>query len=332
MTTDERAPRLPNIEGYAHTELAVRLATERDKALAENARLRQRVEKAEAERDVLAELRMNVVMALCTEDDDEERTDEQVVAAIRQFVRDRTALVDEMAKRGFPPLWEPVGDTLAAVDTLRQGRDEARAERDAIAATLEQLRREVGKIRDEAHEDWQALKGGPTAIAVTHSWYRDRLTYALDPAHKAPTEPPEPRTATNAPKSQEGSDTPQVVQDDPGARERVSGDAMAVARLFHETYERLAPDFGYRTREASAKPWDEVPEQNRALMVATVREVLAAIAAPRDPKAEGSPAGQCGDSIPGLLGPALYSCHLAHGHTGAHSDGTATWTNREAGS
>lgn len=53
--------------------------------------------------------------------------------------------------------------------------------------------------------------------------------------------------------------------------------ALAVARLFHETYERLAPDFGYRTREASAKPWDEVPEANRNLMVATVSEVLAAL-------------------------------------------------------
>lgn len=51
----------------------------------------------------------------------------------------------------------------------------------------------------------------------------------------------------------------------------------AAARLFHETYERLAPEFGYKTREASAKPWDQVPEQNRALMVATVREVLAVL-------------------------------------------------------
>ena len=55
-----------------------------------------------------------------------------------------------------------------------------------------------------------------------------------------------------------------------------------VARLFHEAYERLAPDFGYRTREASAKPWDDVPEQNRALMAATVHEVRAALAATRD--------------------------------------------------
>jgi len=52
--------------------------------------------------------------------------------------------------------------------------------------------------------------------------------------------------------------------------------AENLARLFHETYERLAPEFGYRTREASAVPWDEVPETNRALMVATAEHVIAA--------------------------------------------------------
>ena len=54
----------------------------------------------------------------------------------------------------------------------------------------------------------------------------------------------------------------------------ISAEAVETARLFHETYERLAPDFGYRTREASAKPWDEVPEQNRALMIATCAEII----------------------------------------------------------
>lgn len=50
--------------------------------------------------------------------------------------------------------------------------------------------------------------------------------------------------------------------------------ADQLAQLFHETYERLAPQFGYKTREASAKPWAEVPEQNKALMVAVASEVL----------------------------------------------------------
>lgn len=51
--------------------------------------------------------------------------------------------------------------------------------------------------------------------------------------------------------------------------------AVEVARLFHETYECLAPEHGYRTREASAVPWEEVPESNRMLMVETVAVVLA---------------------------------------------------------
>lgn len=47
-----------------------------------------------------------------------------------------------------------------------------------------------------------------------------------------------------------------------------------LAQLFHETYERLAPEHGYETRKASAVPWPEVPESNRELMVAVAAHVL----------------------------------------------------------
>jgi hypothetical protein len=50
--------------------------------------------------------------------------------------------------------------------------------------------------------------------------------------------------------------------------------AEAVARWFHETYETLAPKYSYKTRKQSAVPWDEVPEKNRALMVATCHVLL----------------------------------------------------------
>lgn len=50
-----------------------------------------------------------------------------------------------------------------------------------------------------------------------------------------------------------------------------------MARAFHEAYERLAPSFGYKTREVSAVPWVQVPEANRNLMVAVAGEVLAAL-------------------------------------------------------
>jgi hypothetical protein len=50
--------------------------------------------------------------------------------------------------------------------------------------------------------------------------------------------------------------------------------AEVIARAFHEAYERLAPEFAYVTRTESAKPWEEVPEANRVLMIATVQDLL----------------------------------------------------------
>lgn len=49
--------------------------------------------------------------------------------------------------------------------------------------------------------------------------------------------------------------------------------AEQLARRFHETYEALAPSFGYETRPESAVPWEDVPEMNKRLMVA-VADVL----------------------------------------------------------
>lgn len=39
-----------------------------------------------------------------------------------------------------------------------------------------------------------------------------------------------------------------------------------LAEFFHRQYEELAPKFGYKTRDASAVPWEEVPPQNKQLM------------------------------------------------------------------
>lgn len=50
--------------------------------------------------------------------------------------------------------------------------------------------------------------------------------------------------------------------------------AERIAKAFHETYERMAPYYGYETREASAKPWSLVPDQNRSLMIEVVRQLL----------------------------------------------------------
>ena len=73
--------------------------------------------------------------------------------------------------------------------------------------------------------------------------------------------------------------------------------AEAVARHFHDTYEQLAPEYGWQTQESTrAKPWEEVPEHNRRLMVATIRalldlriiEVEAAAIPPATPSSGGS--------------------------------------------
>lgn len=50
--------------------------------------------------------------------------------------------------------------------------------------------------------------------------------------------------------------------------------AAELAQRFHETYERLAPSFGYETRKESAKPWSEVPDQNKRLMTAVCSEII----------------------------------------------------------
>lgn len=49
--------------------------------------------------------------------------------------------------------------------------------------------------------------------------------------------------------------------------------AEAVARAFHEAYERRAPAFGYETRQETAVPWPP-PEPNRSLMIAVARDLL----------------------------------------------------------
>jgi hypothetical protein len=62
-----------------------------------------------------------------------------------------------------------------------------------------------------------------------------------------------------------------VIGDDDGL---LDAEAAVVAAAFHEAYERLAPSYSYETREASAVPWEEVPPRNRALMIATARDLL----------------------------------------------------------
>ncbi len=50
--------------------------------------------------------------------------------------------------------------------------------------------------------------------------------------------------------------------------------AEQMAQLFHETYEDLAPLYGYKTRKATRKPWDELPSNNKRLMVGTCEVII----------------------------------------------------------
>ena len=50
--------------------------------------------------------------------------------------------------------------------------------------------------------------------------------------------------------------------------------AHDLAKEFHETYEQLAPQYGYKTRSESAVPWEDVPENNRRLMAAVMSHVM----------------------------------------------------------
>lgn len=48
----------------------------------------------------------------------------------------------------------------------------------------------------------------------------------------------------------------------------------AIARRFHEEYERRASDHGWTTQERSRKAWENIPEENRSLMMAVVTALL----------------------------------------------------------
>jgi hypothetical protein len=58
--------------------------------------------------------------------------------------------------------------------------------------------------------------------------------------------------------------------------------AANLAQRFHELYEALAPNFGYETRRESAVPWEQVPENNRRLMVAVADVLLDEMGCGRD--------------------------------------------------
>lgn len=48
-----------------------------------------------------------------------------------------------------------------------------------------------------------------------------------------------------------------------------------IAREFHDAYERLAPSKGWETQERSRTSFEDLPPENRELMIAVVAELIA---------------------------------------------------------
>ena len=59
-----------------------------------------------------------------------------------------------------------------------------------------------------------------------------------------------------------------------------------LAVLFHDTYERLAPSFGWITRKNTHCDFSALPDRNKALMLCVCQTILDALKA--DPPANGS--------------------------------------------
>lgn len=53
-------------------------------------------------------------------------------------------------------------------------------------------------------------------------------------------------------------------------------DAERIARAFHEEYEQMAPAYGWETQKKSRVAWDDLPDNQRKLMVHVVGNLLAA--------------------------------------------------------
>lgn len=51
----------------------------------------------------------------------------------------------------------------------------------------------------------------------------------------------------------------------------------SLAEKFHTLYEAFAPEYSYETREDSAVPWADVPEQNKKLMIRVCRTILGGV-------------------------------------------------------
>ena len=82
---------------------------------------------------------------------------------------------------------------------------------------------------------------------------------------------------------------------------RAYADGEQLARSFHELYEALAPEFGYKTRRESAVHWDDIPANNKTLMIAVASRIADkanAFLAGFSPVTPEGGHGRCPDKLP----------------------------------
>ena len=48
----------------------------------------------------------------------------------------------------------------------------------------------------------------------------------------------------------------------------------SLARMFHDSYERIAKEVGWKTQESCKVEFDDLPEENKQVMLRTVGEVV----------------------------------------------------------
>jgi hypothetical protein len=65
-----------------------------------------------------------------------------------------------------------------------------------------------------------------------------------------------------------------ILPDLPEPEVTVRPDVATVACAFYETYEELAPEYGYQPREEFSVSWESVPADDKALMIATINRLL----------------------------------------------------------
>jgi len=69
-----------------------------------------------------------------------------------------------------------------------------------------------------------------------------------------------------------------------------------LAAMFHETYEHLAPAFGYVTRKSTRCNFSELPQKNKALMIAVCGTILNALQDKESPAIPQQPLCASGDA------------------------------------